>query len=134
MQPSLSSADECTAVHVWAQSSLPGCVCAKVMMSVVSVRRAAARRCRCVGAAACAPATSASGAASKAGCRGALSLSGGGLEREGCIQAASDEGPGSSSDPGGPWLLRLCMLALSCLPGCPARLELPDTALLITVC
>ena len=49
MRPSLSSANECTAVHVWAQSSLPGCVCAKVMMSVVSVRRAAARRCRCVG-------------------------------------------------------------------------------------
>ena len=87
MRPSLSSADEYTAVHVWVQSSLPGCVCAKVMMSVVSVRRAAARRCRCVGAAACAPAASASGAASKAGCRGALSLSGGGLEREGCIQA-----------------------------------------------
>ena len=34
MRPSLSEADECTAVHVWAQSSLPGCVCAKVMMSV----------------------------------------------------------------------------------------------------
>ena len=33
MRPSLSSADECTAVHVWAQSSLPGCVCANVMMS-----------------------------------------------------------------------------------------------------
>ena len=30
MRPSLSSADECTVVHVWAQSSLPGCVCAKV--------------------------------------------------------------------------------------------------------
>ena len=88
MRPSLSSAEECIAVHVWAQSSLPGCVCA-VMMSVVSVRRAAARRYRCVGAAACAPAASASGAASKAGCRGALSLSGGGLEREGCIQASS---------------------------------------------
>ena len=87
MRPSLSSADECTAVHVWAQSSLPGCVCAKVMMSVVSVRKAAASRCRCVGAAACAPGASASGAAGKAGCRGALSLSGGGLEREGCIQA-----------------------------------------------
>ena len=26
MRPSLFSADECTAVHVWAQSSLPGCV------------------------------------------------------------------------------------------------------------
>ena len=39
MRPSLSSADECTAVYVWAQSLLPGCVCAKVVMSVVSVRR-----------------------------------------------------------------------------------------------
>ena len=38
IRPSLSSADECTAVHVWAQSSLPGCVCANVMMAVVSVR------------------------------------------------------------------------------------------------
>ena len=102
MRPSLSSADECTAVHVWAQSSLPGCVCAKMMMSVVSVRRAAARRCRCVGAAACAPAASASGAAGKAGCRGALSLSGGGLEREGCIQAASDEGSGAPLTREGP--------------------------------
>ena len=102
IRPSLSSADECTAVHVWAQSSLPGCVCAKVMMSVVSVRRAAARRCRCMGAAACAPAAPASGAASRAGCRGALSLSGGGLEREGCIQAASDEGSGAPLTREGP--------------------------------
>ena len=102
MRPSLSMADECTAVHVWAQTSLPGCVCAKVMMSVVSVRRAAARRCRCVGAAACAPAASASGAAIKAGCRGALSLSGGGLEREGCIQAACDEGSGAPLTREGP--------------------------------
>ena len=102
MRPSLSSADECTAVHVWAQSSLPGCVCAKVVMSVVSVQRAAARRCRCVGAAACAPAAPASGTASRAGCRGALSLSGGGLEWEGCIQAASDEGSGAPLTREGP--------------------------------
>ena len=72
-------------------------------MSVVSVRRAAARRCRCVGAAACAPVASASGAAGKAGRRGALSLSGGGLEREGCIQAASDEGYGAPLTREGPW-------------------------------
>ena len=70
--------------------------------SVVSVRRAAARRCRCVGAAACAPVASASGAAGKAGCKSALSLSGGGLEREGCIQAASDEGSGTFLSREGP--------------------------------
>ena len=76
---------------MWAQSSLPGCVCAKVMTSVVSVRRGCSQALPLRGsAAACAPAASASGAASKAGCRGALSLSGGGLEREGCTQAASD--------------------------------------------
>ena len=37
----LSSADECTAVHVWAHSSQPGC--AKSMMSAVSVLQAARR-------------------------------------------------------------------------------------------
>ena len=102
MRPFLSSADECTAIHVWAQSLLPGCGCARVIMSVVSVRRAAARRCHCVGAAACAPAAFASGAAVKAGCRGALSLSGGGLERKGCIEAASDEGSGAPLTREGP--------------------------------
>ena len=59
-------------------------------MSVVSVQRAAARRCCCVSAAACAPAASASGAAGKAGCGDALSFISDSLEREGCIQAASD--------------------------------------------
>ena len=101
-------------------------------MSVVLVRRAAAKRCRCVGATACAPAASASGAAGKTGCRTALSLSGGGLKREGCIQAAYVEGSKAPS-PGGPWLLRLCKPASSCLSGCPAHLESPDAAVLITV-
>ena len=105
---------ECTAVHVWAHFSLPGCVCANVMMSVVSVRRAAARRCRCVGAAACAPAAPASGAASRAGCRGTLYLSGGGLEREGCIQAASDEGSGAPLTREGPGCSGLMGLIASC--------------------
>ena len=71
-------------------------------MSVVSVRRAAAKRCLRVGAAVCASAVSAPGAAGKAGCRSALSLRGGGLEREGCIQAASDEGSGAPLTREGP--------------------------------
>ena len=101
-RPSLSNADECTAGHVWAQSSLPGCVSAEVMMSAVSVQRAAARRSRCVGAAACTSAAYATGAGIMAGCRSALSLSGGGLAREGCIQAASVEGCGAPLTREGP--------------------------------
>ena len=51
------------------------------MICVVVMRRAAARRCHCVGAAACAAATSALGANGKAGCGDALSFISGGLER-----------------------------------------------------
>ena len=61
-RPTLSSADECTAVHVWAQSSLPGCTSAKSIMSAVSVRRPAANRCCCVSAAGRSAAGSGAGA------------------------------------------------------------------------
>ena len=32
------------------------------------------------------------------------------------------------------WLIRLSVLALGCLSGCPARLELPDAAVIISIC
>ena len=51
------------------------------MICVVVVRRAAARRCHCVGAAAWAAVASALGANGKTGCGGALSFISGGLER-----------------------------------------------------
>ena len=57
-RPALSSADECTAVHVRAQSSLAGCASDNSMMSAVSVQRTAAKCCRYVGAAGCSAAGS----------------------------------------------------------------------------
>ena len=97
-RPALSSADECTAVHVWAQSSLPGCASAKYTMSAVSMQRAAAIRCR----AGCSTAGFLAGAGSAAGCRGALSLSSGGRGWEGCIQGASVEESGAPLTREGP--------------------------------